>query len=238
MNGREKVRWILAGILALPVIIGFILLIRVIGALSSVPVAIGKRIDPEKPARILVNRVVNMDIAHQFRDDLLHLMEEQIYHSDINADELDRWGLLRQIDKDREEAIADLQTGEFMLSLGGAIITIGIGVWGDVRFAGIGLTIILIFFSVLVVLRVVVTDLLSYRSNEARHDRIELLALKQGWNETQINHGSSLVLASVLLTASSSNWGYSLGMRIARWFGTQSNPRATFRYADEGGRDE
>jgi len=179
-----------------------------------------------------------MDIAHQFREDLLHIMEEQIHHSDINTDELDRWGLLRQIDEDRAEAIADLQTGEFMLSLGGAILSIGIGLLGDARFAGIGLTIILILFSILVVLRVVVTDLLSYRSNEVRHDRLGLLALKQGWNETQVNHGTSLVLASILLTVSSSDRGYSIGMRIAEWFGTESNPRDNFRYADEGACNE
>jgi hypothetical protein len=50
--------------------------------------------------------------------------------------------------------------------------------------------------------------------------------------------GSSLLLASILLTASSSDWGYSLGMRIAEWFGTQSNWRATHRYEDEGDHDK
>lgn len=238
MNGREKLRWGVAGIFALPVIIGFILTIRVIGALSSVPVAIGKRINAERLARILVNRVVDMEVAYQFRDDLLYLMEEEIYHARIDSDELDRWGLLRQIDEDREEAVEDLQTGEFTLSMGGAILSIGIGVWGDIRFAGLGLTIILVFFSILVVLRVVVTDLLSYRSHEVRHDRIELLALKRGWNETQINHGSSLVLASILLTTSSSDWGYELGMRIIERFGTLSNPRATDRYSVANDRSE
>lgn len=93
------------------------------------------------------------------------------------------------------------------------------------------------FFSVLVVLRVVVTDLLSYRSREVRYDSIESLLLKRGWNENQINHGMSLVLASILLTTSSSEWGYELGLRFVEWFGSASKPMDD-RYSVESSNDE
>lgn len=222
--------------MAVPIIFGVILVIRLIGALSSIPVAVGKRANIEGAARDLVNRAVDVEIAYEFRDDLLYLMEEHVYRSELEPDEFDRWGLLRQIDEHRDEAIEDLQTGEMILSMGGAILSIIIGAWVDIRFVGIGLTIVLLFFSILVILRVVVTDLLTYRSREVRNDSIELLLLKRGWNETQVNYGSSLVLASILLTASSSEQGYELGMRIVEWFGIASNPRADDRYSIENDR--
>ena len=233
MVSREQLRWGVGAILAVPIIIGLILVIRFIGALSSIPVAVGKRVNVEKAARALVNKAVDVEVASEFRDDLLYPMEEHVYRSELDPDEFDRWGLLRQIDEHREEAIEDLQTGESVLSMGGAILSIAIGAWFDVRFVGIGLTIVLLLFSILVVLRVVVTDLLSFQSCKVRNDSIELLLLKRGWNETQVNHGSSLVLASLLLTASSSDWGYELGMRVVKRFGTASNPRDNDRYSVE-----
>jgi len=235
---REQLRWGIGVILAVPVIVGFILVIRIVGAVSSIPVAVGKRVNVEGFARGLVNRAVDVGVAYEFRDDLLLIMEEHVHQSELDPDEYDRWGLLRQIDEHREEAIDDLQTGESVLSIGGAIVSIALGAWFDIRYVGIGLTVVLLFFSILVVLRVVVTDLLSYRSREVRNDSIESLLLKRGWNETQINHGTSLVLASILLTASSSEWGYELGLRIVEQFGRASNPRDNNRYSAESLSDE
>lgn len=238
MVNREQLRWGIGVILAVPVILGFILVIRIIGTMSSIPVAVGKRVNVEGFAQGLVNRAVDVQVAYEFRDDLLLIMEEHVYQSELDPDEYDRWGLLRQIDEHREEAIDDLQTGESVLSMGGAIVSIALGAWVDIRYVGIGLTVVLFFFSILVVLRVVVADLLSYRSREVRNDSIQSLLLKRGWNETQINHGTSLVLASVLLTASSSEWGYELGLQIVERFGRASNPRDDDRYSDESLSDE
>ena len=238
MLSREQLRWGIGVIIAVPVIAGFILVIRIGGAVSSIPVAVGKSVNVEGFARGLVNRAVDVGVAYEFRDDLLLIMEEHVHQSDLDPDEYDRWGLLRQIDEHREEAIDDLQTGESVLSIGGAIVSIALGAWFDIRYVGIGLTVVLLFFSILVVLRVVVTDLLSYRSREVRNDSIESLLLKRGWNETQINHGTSLVLASILLTASSSEWGYELGLRIVEQFGRASNPRDNNRYSAESLSDE
>lgn len=238
MLSREQVRWGIGVILAVPVIVGFILVIRIIGAMSSIPVTVGKRVNVEGFARGLVNRAVDVQVAYDFRDDLLLIMEEHVYQLELDPDEYDRWSLLRQIDEHREEAIDDLQTGESVLSMGGAIVSISLGAWLDIRYVGIGLTVVLFFFSILVVLRVVVTDLLSYRSRDVRNDSIESLLLKRGWNETQINHGTSLVLASILLTASSSEWGYELGLKFVERFGRASNPRHTDRYSIENSNKE
>ena len=62
---------------------------------------------------------VDLDTAHEFRDYLLYLMEEHVYQLDIESEKLDRWGLLRQIDEHREEAIKDLKTGETVISVFG-----------------------------------------------------------------------------------------------------------------------
>jgi hypothetical protein len=234
MRFRQKVRWGLASILAGPILLAFIAIVRVAGALSSFPVAVGRRLNVASPAHTLVNRLTDVEVAYTFRDELLYLMEEQVYRTDIETDEFDRWGLLRQIDRNREAAIEDLQTGEFVFSVGGSVLSIALGLWVDIRYAGIGLALIAIGFSILVVLRVVVTDLLSYRSHEVRNDSIPLLVLKRGWNETQINHGSSLLFASVLITASSSDFGYALGMRIVERLGTLSNPSDNDRYSADG----
>lgn len=233
MWSREQVRWVLGAIFAIPIILGILIIIRLIGVLSTVPVAIGKRVDVEEAARKLVHLAVDIEIAYQFRDDLLLIMEEHIYQSELNPDDYDRWGLLRQIDSHREEAIENLQTGELVLSIGGAIVSIIVGLLVDVRLIGIGLTVVLIFLSILVILRVVVTDLLSYRSGEVRNDNIESLLLKRGWNENQINHGSALVWATILLTTSSSERGYELGLKFVEKLGAKSNRRATERYSAE-----
>lgn len=229
----DRLRWLIAVLVAIPVIISLIVLLRLIGAISSIPVTIGKRIDIESFARRIVERSVDMEITYQFRDDVLYIMEEQFYRSDIDSEKLDRWSLLRQIDNHRDEAIENLKTGETILSIGGAILSVTIGIWTDIRFVGVGLTLVVILFSLLVVLRVVVTDLLSYRSTEVRNDSLELLLLKQSWNENQINYGSSVVWASLLITASSSEVGYRSGMQLVQWFGDASNPIDNKRYLDE-----
>lgn len=86
-----RIRWGLAILLAIPVIFFPIVVIRIFGAISSIPVSLGERINIEGTARKFVTWAVDLEIAHEFRDDLLYLLEEHVYRLDEESDKLDSW---------------------------------------------------------------------------------------------------------------------------------------------------
>lgn len=229
----DSIRYYIAVILAIPVIIAIIFSIRILGTISSIPAWLGDRINVERVTKQVVYGFVDIDKAHQFREDLMMLMEEHGKNAKFNFEDFDRWGLLRTIDLRREKAKADLRNGEFIISFIGGLITILVGIFVNIQVAGILLAALVLLFSLLVILRVVVTDILSYQSHNVDHESIEMLALMAGWNEKQINHGTSLVMAALLLSFSSSDLGYRIGMRIVDQFGRRSNPLDDKRYRSE-----
>jgi len=228
---RAKIKLAIALFVAVPLTIVLIILIRITGAISSIPAVIGRRFRVDDLARAIVLSVIDVDRVQQFRDDLLYIFEEHYRWSEQFEDRsLDRWSLLRQLEDSRSETKRNLQEGEFIISLLGGVASILLGIFFDIRFAGVALALVLILFSLLVVSRVVITDILSYNSFKNRNEPVERLILMRGWNQVQVDHGTALVLATFLLPLSN-DFAYELGLRIAEWFGRQANPRENKRWA-------
>lgn len=228
---REKIRLFLAIILATPIIIASILIIRLIGAISNIPARIGRHISVDTAAKWVVYKSVDVEIAHRFRDDLLFLIAERAKEASEYPEKVDRWSVIRMAEIHRQNAISQLRDGEFLLSLIGGMVSVAIGLYFDAKYAGIGIAVLILILSILVVLRIVVTEILSYRRVDLVNESEKMLLVKSGWNKTQMSHGTSLVLAAVLLTFASSEQGYNLGLRFVDWFGAQSNPIDDKRYA-------
>lgn len=229
----RRLRWFIAGIAALPFIIVGVIILRIAGLISSIPVVLGRRVSVEDMAMKVVYRIVDIDRVHRFRDDLLYILEERYRWSEEFDADLDRWSLLRQIDLNLEATKKHLREGEFVLSLGGGLLSVVIGGIYGFRLAGIVLALVILFFSVLVVLRVVITEVLSYDSLEVRDEPLEKLILIRGWNAVQVNHSTALILATFLFSISSSDLGYNLGLEFTDWFGRNAAPFENDRWRAE-----
>lgn len=227
----HKLRLVIAVLVAVPFIIIGLLILRVTGVVSSLPVMIGRNVSVEHLAMKIVYRVVDVDRALTFRDDLLLIFEERFRWSDEYDMDLDRWGLLRQIDLHYEKSKKELREGEFVLSLLGGFLAVVVGVLYNFRYAGVVLAVVILFFSILVVLRVVITELLSYTSFNVKDEPVERLVLYKGWNAAQVNHSSSVVVATLFVALSSSEIGYDLGLDIIDAVGKDAAPVENDRWS-------
>ncbi|WP_434521958.1 hypothetical protein [Halorubrum sp. AS12] len=230
---RNRLRIYIATVLAIPILVVIVVTIRVLGAISSLPAWLGRQIRVNQFAERIVQRVVEIDRAHQFRDDLMFLLEEHARKEKFDFEGYDRWGLLRLIDQRREESKASLRNGEFAISFLGGFVTILAGIYINIQIAGILLTALVLLFSLLVILRIVVTDILSYQSHNVQNESIEMLVMMASWNENQINHGASLVMAAILVCFSSSDIGYQIGLEVVDRFAERSNPSFGKRYRSD-----
>jgi len=208
--------------------------LRLFALLTAVPELVGNKISIERRFEDFVYWLVDVDELHSFRDDMLLIMIEHLESNDEldiegmerpeDLDELDEWGLIRVMQRGREDAQNRLREGEFILSFVGALATVIIGQLAGLTFAAVLLTILLLVFSLLVSIRIVVTDLLAYRRSEVKGYPEIWLAMMAGWNKNQIGHNTSMMIAAVFIVFSASGLGYKIGMRVVEWFGLRSNP--------------
>jgi len=197
---------ILLILILLPILLGLMILLWVI----DLPQKVGRRLDFEKGIRRVLYRAINPDEMRRFRNDMLHIVESEIEITD----DPDRWGLLREIDKSQSEIERRLKNGEFAFSFIGGIIAIGIGNLLGIVLGGLILTIVGLLFSLLVSIRIVVTDTLCYQSTNHQEDSIRRLVLLNAWNRGPI-FGSGAIGVAILSAITSINGvEYRIGRQV------------------------
>lgn len=188
------------------VLIGLLIVLWII----DIPRKVGQYFDFEGAIRRVLYRVIDPEEMRFFRDDMLHIME-----SEVEMEEgLDRWGLLREIDKSQQEIELRLKNGEFAFSFVGGVVALLVGNVLGIVYGGVVLTLVGLLFSFLVTVRIIITDTLCYKSINHRNEPVRRLALLKGWNTGPIFGTGAVGVAVLSAVSSRDRGGYHLGRRI------------------------
>jgi nitrogen fixation-related uncharacterized protein len=176
----------------------------------DIPRRIGQYFDFEGAIRRVLYRVIDPEEMRLFRDDMLHIVESEVEMEDG----LDRWGLLREIDKSQEKIELRLKNGEFAFSFVGGVVALLVGNILGIVYGGVVLTLVGLLFSFLVTVRIIITDTLCYKSINHRNEPVRRLALLKGWNTGPIFGTGAVGVAVLSAISSRDGGGYRLGRRI------------------------
>jgi hypothetical protein len=134
------------------------------------------------------------------------------YDPQVDPEEFDRWGTLREIDKAQQDAKNTLRDGELVFTFAGSTLALIVGNTLDILYAGVVLTIVALFFSLLVVIRVAIVDELSYNSAYVSGESPERLMLMKMWNEGVIGSRASVSIAIHSIFFNVDSWYHRLGV--------------------------
>lgn len=205
---RNVIRSLTILIVVLTLLIPALILIFVLLWLFDIPQKVGSYISIEDSIRKLLFYVIDPDEMRNVRDDMLHIME-----SEVNID-LDRWGLLREIDTAQEEIEHRLKDGEFAFTLLGGAAALIIGNGFGILIGGLVLTLVVLIFSIIVALRLIITDALCYQSIYHRNDPIHRLAILRAWNKGPVFGKGAVGIAIISLITTRGGVGYQIGTRF------------------------
>lgn len=181
------------------------LFISVLAALSiiflaiwimEIPNIIGKKFNLDRYLRAILYKIINEDKLLYFRDEV---MELAISHVNLGTS-FDEWGLQRQIDKYRKQAISRLRRGEQIIAIAGGLLAILFGNVFDLILGALIVSIGAIFLTIIVAFRVLVVDVLAYSSIENRHASVTELVKMSAWNKGPLSGegGIAVVIISVI----------------------------------------
>jgi hypothetical protein len=193
-------------IVLLPTLIG----LKIFLWIFDVPRKVGQRLDFEGAIRAILYRVVDPQEMRRFRDETLHILESEV---EVEG-KPDRWGILREIDESQSEIERRLKNGEFAFSFIGSIAALIVGNLLGIVIGGILLTVVGLLFSFLVTSRIIITDVLCFRSINVRNEPMRRLMLFKGWNRGPIFGSGAIGVAVVSAIASRDGMGYRLGRKI------------------------
>lgn len=161
---------LVVGIILMPIL----LIIAGITYLATIPSRVGKQVPIESWIYQGMDRVLDLGLMCQFRDDLFFRIRPHVEP----ADEYERWWVIREMELARERTNRALQSGEyaivFLLALGGVLLDTSLfGVP-----ASLILTVLAIALSGLVLLRIVATKIVAFdpalhigRANSRSHSQ-------------------------------------------------------------------
>lgn len=185
------IKVVLLLVVALLLFVVSIVFLKILLFIFDLPRKVGHILDLESLIANLINRVADPQEMRSNRDQILHILESEIEFED----ELDRWGLLRQIDNSQTVIENRLKNGEFAFSFLGGIAALIVGNGFGLVSAGIVLTIVVILVSLIVASRIIITDTLRYRSVEVRDEPLNRLALYKAWNEGALGQTGAIAVA-------------------------------------------
>lgn len=226
-------------ILFLGVITAFLLLVLPLVILSiwislwiiDIPNKLGKRWGLENTFRDLLYRIIDEEELRFFRDEYMSVLHPKIEY----RDDIERWGLRREIDLQRERAVNDLQQGRRIIAVLGGVLTVIIGDLFGIGWAALSLSIIIIFYSVVVAFRILVVDSLAYSSIPYKDAPLRELAKMKAWNEGPLRGrgGMGVVIASLITSRDS--LGSKLGMEVTDFVSDKYIEYDKDRWRDETG---
>jgi hypothetical protein len=196
--------------MSLLILVPLLLGLSIVLYVTDIPRKIGSHLTFEEIIRNVLFSVLNPQEMRNFRDDILHILESEI---DENKD-WDRWGLLREIDTAQNDIEDRLKDGEFAFTFVGGATAIIIGNVLGLVYGGIVMSIVGLIFSLLVAVRVIITDTLCYQSVGHRDDPLPRLALLKGWNRGPIFGTGAVGVAILSVVASRGGTGYRCGIRL------------------------
>ncbi|WP_336037439.1 hypothetical protein [Halobacterium yunchengense] len=201
-------QFIFVVLFALLILLPILIVLAVLQRIARLPVVLGTSLRPELVLRKFAFSVFQPEVMRDFRDDVLHIVESRLEEDE----DWERWGLLREIDQARENADDSLREGEFTFSILGGLSALLVGSHLGMDYLGVVLTLVTIFFSILVTARLIFVEVLAFRSEDHRHEPLRRLAVLRAWNRGPLNEGGEIGIAVASAFASKSQLGYNLGL--------------------------
>jgi len=176
----------------------------------NLPNRVGKRWGFETWFRAGLYRVVDRESLISLREEFLEVMHPKKSY----PEELDEWGLRREIDRNRREAIEDLRDGEQLIAVIGGVTAIVTGTVLGLAGAGVVVTLVVLFYTFAVTLRILVVDSLAYSGTERPGASVRQLGKMATWNHGPLRGkgGMAVVFGSIISPLSPP--GQQLGMEL------------------------
>lgn len=188
--------FLLALFVSMLIMLPFVVLTLVLAGVLYLITKLGVHASPEKSAEVVFSKAIGKDTIERIRDDLLIAFYPGL--QDRNFDNLDRWSVLRQIDRSRDQVIRRVVAGGSAISVVGGAISIFIG---KVTAFGWALAIFLVLVAVLISISLVIIRVLTFSSHKHEFDSLDDLAIMKGWNNGPMQEGTVIakILGMVLL---------------------------------------
>lgn len=200
-------------------IILFILLVAILVLLYIFKLLgkIGRWIQPGRYIERAVHAIFDEKKMYELRDDFMLILLSEVEPEPV----LDRWGLIREIEIAREDATDRLKEGENAISIGGTIVSIIVGFVLGLQIASLVIGLTGLMFTVLVVFRTIISDMLSYKATECETLPVDELLLRRGWNRGVIGGEGGVSIAILSIFANSSERGYHIGIGLLEQFAVE-----------------
>lgn len=175
-------------------ILPFLIIVAIIVTMLAIPYYFGGRISFEAAIGEWLDRIIGNNKLQEVRNDLIIVFIPYLDRAD--HEELDRWSLLREMDRSHQEVKNRLKTGESVFAFfGGAISVIVIGFTGYMRL----LSIFLLFLFLAVTIRVVATDVLAFSPVKNEHLPTAELAYLTRWNRGPVRQRGTMLMVFLTL---------------------------------------
>lgn len=171
-------------------------------------------IDFEAKIENVIYRYYNIEVLLKFRTEILEIIDGYIIECmDMGEGEkYDSWALERQIVQYKEESKRKFETAERVTTIFGGLSTLIVAAFFNVNYAGIILTLIILFLSILLIARVVISDMLSYDLSDVRGDPNHRLVVKSAFNYNIAFVGIFLFVSSILMVVGESKNAKEFGL--------------------------
>lgn len=198
LNRFKKIIWgavfLALFFIALIAILPLLLIVAAVVTVLSIPYYLGGRFSFEAAISEWLDRIIGNDSMREVRDDLIMVYVPYLDRESHEA--MDRWSLLREIDRSQQEAKNRLKTGESVFAFfGGAISVIAVGFSGYTRL----LSIFLLFLFLAVTVRVAATDVLAFCPVRNGHLPTAELAYLTRWNAGPVRERGTMLLVFLTL---------------------------------------
>lgn len=218
MNRLISTAVLITGTALLIPIFGIIILTTWI---SSIPSRVGGALSGNEISRRLLSLIIDFELMREFRNDIFITI---LPHISIEEN-LDRWWILHEMRETIDKTERSIQAGEYFIAVTFSCATLFINspVFG-IPLSGI-LTILILLFSGLVIVRVVSIDILMFDPELHSEEPTDELALRMAFNKGPLSEGASIgLLAISMMIGLSGGLGYQSGLELLERYSEKSHP--------------
>lgn len=190
--------FLLALFVSILAVLPIVVITLVIAGVLYLITKLGMHASPERSVEVVFSKAIGKESIENIRDDFLIAFYPGLL--ELNFDDLDRWSILRQIDKSRDRVIRRVAAGGLAISLVGGGVSIIIGLATNFGWA---LAIFLLLIAIVTSVSLVTIKILTFSSHNHEFDSLEDLAIMKGWNDGPMQEGTgiALILGVILLSS-------------------------------------
>lgn len=189
---------VLAVLVVIPLVVlmfSATIFVFVLSSLFGLPSAIGRFIPMKEILIRMLDRTIGIRELEDTSSDLFELFYLRL---DINGS-TDRWGLLREMERDLKQTEELLQSGNFAVTFIGGLVALVFAITGKFLLAGIALSVFAILVSLMAFYRVVIVDIISFNPYVYREATTREILIRKGWNSGLLTSGKTVLIPPMAL---------------------------------------